>query len=124
MTADGIVASTLAEWLLERIAEDEAGARISPREWWSKRLLAECAAKRAILALHESWPVLATTPPDFDIRDEGLDSMNMRISQRMAWLTTQEYRARFGDDPPTTPTLRALASVYAGAEGWREEWAL
>jgi len=40
---------TITEFLLARLAEDEAGALISPREWWSERLLDECEAKRAIV---------------------------------------------------------------------------
>lgn len=34
----------------------------------------------------------------------------------------QEYRAKFGDEPPTTPVLRALAPPYADHPDYRDEW--
>lgn len=43
---------TLTDFLLARIEEDEEGARIHPREWWSTRLEVECKAKRRIVARH------------------------------------------------------------------------
>jgi hypothetical protein len=84
------------------------------------RVLAEVAAKRAILDLHESWPVLVET--EFSTTEDA-DRMTLQMSKRIAWLTNQEYRARFGDEPPTSPIIRAMAQPYAGRPGWREEWA-
>lgn len=88
------------------------------------RKMAEVAAKRAIIELHESWPVLAETPPTFENVDSDIDSVAYRASQKIAWLTTQEYRARFGEEPPTAPVLRALASVYADHPDYDPKWAL
>ena len=122
----------MVAWLRQQLDEDE-------RDWQmvaaldvvqmlhgrplAPRMLAEVAAKRAILDLHESWPVLVETQPEFITTADDSGSMAMRMSKRVAWLTEQEYRARFGDEPPTSPIVLALAQPYAGREGWREEWA-
>jgi uncharacterized membrane protein YhhN len=57
-----VYAMTLTEFLLARIAEDEALCRntMGVPEWWPARVLAECGAKRRILAHatrpeHQSW---------------------------------------------------------------------
>jgi hypothetical protein len=87
------------------------------------RVLAQCEATRRIIEWHQSWPVLATSPPTFESDDSADPScMVFRALQQIAWLTQQEYRARFGDDPPTAPMLRFLALPYADRPGYREEW--
>jgi hypothetical protein len=73
--------------------------------------------------LHQNWPVLVETQPTFEPIDSGdPTSFAMRASQQIAWLTEQEYRVRFGTEPPTAPMLRALAAIYADRDGFREEW--
>jgi len=116
---------TITEFLEERIAEDEARANASianytPDEWdnpsrWANhyaadvefwdahtpyRVLAECAAKRAIIAVHETVP---TAPGRSDTTCAGCG---------MA----------FGERP--CPTLRALAAVYSSHDDYDSGWAL
>lgn len=86
------------------------------------RVLAECEAKRAIIAFHESWPTLVQTPAKFERDDVNLDNYTYRMSQEIAWLTTREYVARFGIDPPTAPILAALALPYADHPDYQPEW--
>lgn len=170
---------TLADFLLQRLAEDEAAARAAtPGPWFSDtvystvtaapymsaraaydadhwdgvdrfvvpesmdsavsdvnlahiarhdpaRVLAECESKRAIVELHEQWPVLVGTEPTFDAEEGGsdLNQVTLRMSKQFAWATEREYRARFGTEPPTAPMLRALAKPYADHPDFREEWA-
>lgn len=131
----------LAQWLLTQIAEDEkmaAGYEGVPLSsiieyaedsgpYWltisARRVLAECEAKRAIIEWHKNWPVLVETPPNFEptVLDDP-QSMTLRMTKQIAWLTQQQYRERFGDEPPTAPMLRHLAAVYADRPGYREEW--
>jgi len=151
---------TITEFLLARIAEDEAVAREvlaqqqhdvtrSPGDFPSgydpakdaelasadgpigytvvmvgvARVLAECEAKRRIVELHQSWPVLVETPPNLEVvTPDDLSTIAVRASKRLAWLTEQEYRARFGTEPPTAPMLRALASVYADHPDFDPAW--
>lgn len=157
---------TLSEFLLARLAEDEAAASAVPplthnydmggnrqderftfdrtlpssadgmgnwsehrgspttREHFARhdpaRVLADVAAKRAIVELHKSWPVRVEAEPVFEPVD--YTHGDLRMSQQLAWMTEQEYRTRFGDEPPTGPVLRHLASVYADHPDYREEW--
>ena len=113
---------TLTEFLLARIAEDEAAANVAHRES-PARVLAECEAKRRIVEFHKSWPVLVQTPVTFEPVD-GTDPghYTFRATQQIAWTTEQEYRERFGDEPPAGPVLRHLAAVYADHPDYREEW--
>ncbi len=87
-------------------------------------VLREVEAKRAIVQWHESWPVLVERPPTFeDIEGADPHAFAMRASQQIAWLTTQEYRARFGDEPPSGPILLHLAAIYSDHPDYRQEWA-
>lgn len=121
---------TLADFLLARIAEDHADAMSGWRwkalpageyERLQARALAECEAKRRIVEWHKNWPVLVETPPQLE---PGADphAMTMRMTQQIMWTTEQEYRGRFGSEPPTGPILRFLALPYADHRDFREEW--
>lgn len=131
---------TLTDFLLARIAEDEDAANHArwamQGEWFTTadnkvdefvrhnspaRVLAECESKRRIVELHQSWPVLVETPPELTQADNATD-MTMRLTRRIAWLTQEEYRKRFGAEPPTAPMLRALALPYADHPDYLEEW--
>jgi hypothetical protein len=121
---------TIVEFLEACIAEDEARARYpylasSPDPLFSPaRVLAECAAKRAIIKQHEEWPVLVERAPSGDFDANDTQSMTYRMTREIAWLTEREYVKRFGVEPPTTPVLRALAAVYSSHPDYDEEWAL
>lgn len=94
--------TTLSDFLLARIAEDEAAAR----EWYSTGTvdqrrddfwLAECEAKRRIVSEHGGQPPYHVDPCD------AHDAAGATIP---------------------CDTLRALASVYADHPDYRPEWAL
>ncbi|WP_310962133.1 DUF6221 family protein [Nocardioides terrisoli] len=136
---------TITEFLLARIAERESVARdmqhqarvgrpffrtdllaggtgirelIDPA-----RVMADCEAKRRIVELHKNWPVLIDQPVKLEpIVSSDPTQFAFRASQQIAWATEQEYRAKFGDEPPTAPMLAALAAVYADHPDYREEW--
>ena len=133
---------TLTDFLLARIAEDEVRANL--RDWHvsgcdtipdasgysypcdcgvPERMRRECEAKRRIVEWHKSWPVLVQKPPTFDqVESADPSGFVMRASQQIAWATEQEYRERFGTEPPSAPILRALAAVYADHADYRDEW--
>ena len=129
---------TVVEFLLARIAEDEAmyrdvagcyvGEAWAPFGWGheidlnAERGLAECEAKRRIIEWHQAWPILVDAPAGFDAYAEGLQSATLRMTRHIAWMTEQEYRDRFGSEPPTGPVLRLLALPYAGHPDYRQEW--
>lgn len=135
---------TITEFLNARLDEDERDARaIANAKYFEgvesdaeeevmrlsdpDRVLAEVEAKRKIIAFHEQWPVLVTTEPKIELSGDDtlagtIDMYTARMSQQIEWQTTQQYRARFGTEPPTAPMLLALAQVYAGHPDFEEEW--
>lgn len=126
--------SAIGEFYLARLAEDEAaelgqthimfrvgGEQTNHRG--SPRVLADIAAKRKIVELHEQWPTLVESAPKLvrvDASDP--DSVAFKMTQQIMWATEQEYRNRFGDEPPTSPIMRALVSVYADHPDFQETW--
>lgn len=96
---------TIVEFLLARIAEDEqdiATARLDdepewwmPEQWTRSRALAECVAKRQIVALHN-------------------DMLKQELGNGDA--------SAFGAGLMHLDVLRSLASVYADHPDYREEW--
>lgn len=169
--------TTLTEFLLARIAEDEAAARSATQGQWVRygdgrfydytvgltpafvpwpqtggnrspgrdysaeivggvqeadgthivrwnpaRVLAECEAKRRIVEFHSKWPVLVEGPPRFDQPGTDLNTLAMRMTREIAWLTQQEYVKRFGTEAPTAPMLRVLAMPYADHPDYDENW--
>lgn len=128
------MARGVQEYARRRYSETEASEMLASSElegddaWCTvgvARVLAECAAKRRIIELHKSWPVLIETPPKFEQVD-GTDthSFAMRASQQIAWKTEQQYREQFGSEPPTGPILRAMASVSSDDPAFDSSWAL
>jgi len=92
--------------------------------WWPARVLAECAAKRAIIKQHEEWPVLVEREPsELESVAAGLESITYRMTREIAWLTEREYIKRFGTQPPTAPMICTLAAVYADHPDYQQEWA-
>lgn len=115
---DGAVASSVDLKDAEHIARHDPA-----------RVLAEVEAKRKIIAFHEQWPVLVQTEPKIEFSGGDtlvgtIDTYTARMSQQIDWQTTQQYRARFGTEPPTAPMLRALVQVYVGHPDFEEEWRL
>ena len=109
---------TLVEFLEARIAEDEAEAKPmaglddDDRGGWAivyaERVLAECAAKRAILEMHGP------------VKDEGWKSGE---DNDFLWCGSC---GSIDDSPWPYPcgTLQALAAVYADHPDYQQEWAL
>lgn len=107
----------ITEFLLARIAEDEAEARHLQGEMdfgleaCGDRMLAECAAKRRIMELYE----LHRENRDARRSPLARQAEDERAAQDRR---TQEARTRVAED-----ALRSLASVYADHSDYRQEWA-
>lgn len=86
--------------------------------------LADVAAKRKVIELHELWPILVSQPepPKPDWQTDGMQGFSFAYAERVAWLTTQEYRTRFGDEPPTGPIISALIQPFSDHPDFEEAW--
>lgn len=116
-------AETRTAWLLEQIEADEEraasdiehfdGFKNKADTWiamYAKRLAVTAAAHRAIVELHRP--------------------ANYSSESRIMPHCRQCWDADWYDEEPAMPvgwpcdTLRALATIYADREGYREEWGL
>ena len=92
---------TITEFLEARIAEDEKMARFyGPFAMGTARVLAECAAKRAIIVQAQKATELER---DWDEQE---------------WQGTVEHSEPYAGDA----ILYALAAVYADHPEYRQEW--
>jgi hypothetical protein len=98
---------TITEFLEARITEDEAAANDLMGEREGDRVLAECAAKRAIIAEHGEQEVAS-----LDRATWGQPFIVCRVCA---------IGARQVVAP--CPTLRALAAVYADHPDYDPAWA-
>lgn len=87
-------------------------------------------AIEAVLDFHKNWPVLVEKPAEirkmesFKNITETLDSYRMEFVQEYDFLLGQEYMKIFGAEPPTTPMLRRIASIWASHPDFNPEWRL
>lgn len=135
MTANGVM--TITEFLLARIAEDEADAqdalergfggwewladaginheaRTHIVRWHPARVLAECEAKRQIVELHAStgdkWEA-ACVVCAVEVADYASDGQG-----------GESYDPRLSHAAWPCATLRHLAAVYSDHSDYRDEW--
>lgn len=115
---------SIEEFLLARIAEVEKkldALNLPMHEWILINQVLN--NQRYIINWHKNFPVLTETVPKFDLLSDDFDNVRYKYSQRIAWFTQEEYRKKFGSEPPTAPLLREMASIYNTHPDWREEWA-
>jgi hypothetical protein len=115
----------LVAWLRQQLKEDERAwqmvaardvAELLHGEPLAPRMLAEVAAKRAILELHDGehdCPELRT-----GVYPHDWPSAAPWGSAGEAW----RHASNEHFEGPC-PTLRLLAQPFVGRPGWREEWA-
>ena len=110
---------TIAEFLEARLTSEELEASAAKAEYahggygcyGPARVLAECAAKRAIIAEH--------APVDYS--GLGMASPN---ACSLCGADRGMHDWEWVEDSFPCPTLRALAAVYADHEDYRKGWAL
>ena len=124
----------LTDFLLARIAEDEAAARGAADHWGDliaayaygateafgerhdpARVLAECEAKQRIVERAKAtWADVFANNPLMD-----------HPGQRVGEYSASEYRDLYGEEEPPwwlASDLRDLAAVYADHPDFQEEW--
>lgn len=114
---------TIEEFLLERVAETESYLFATPASMQPvvKQSLILCNAIKMIISWHKNWPVLVEAPAEFEtIRNS--DEIGYRVTQQIAFLTQEEYRKRFGSEPPTAPLLMQIANLYSDHPDFDPEW--
>ena len=112
---------TLTEFLLARIAEDEDIARNSMASMrWSTRVLAECEAKRKIIAA--AFALASTIDSEWGCCHEG-DAIRTGIVEPVFDDDAAQPLPDYCIGPGVAGRfLRPLAHVYAEHPDYREEW--
>lgn len=78
-----------------------------------------------VLNWHDSWPVLVESQPEFeDVQygGEAIDRVVVRMTQKFEWVTTQEYKRKFGVDSPVAPLIRQMAMMWDTHPEFQDEW--
>jgi hypothetical protein len=77
-----------------------------------------------ILELHRQWPVLVKKTPEPAVVYNQLstDSVIMQMTEKINWLTRQEYFERFGEEAGTTPILRSIACIWRTHPDFNPDW--
>lgn len=70
--------------------------------------------QEAIIKMYKEWPVLVSTEPELEQLDgETLDfGFHYRMTQQIQWLTVQEYRKKFGTEPPLGKIIQEMLVAY------------
>lgn len=87
----------MTEFLLARLAEDEASAKVGAFGWDPRRALAEVEAKRRIVEMHGNGGHQCTDGSEYG----------------GGW---------YGENDIPCPALAVLASVYSDHADYRQEW--
>lgn len=111
----------LVDFLLARQDEEEKDAT-------SPRTLAEIDLKRKIIAFHSAWPVLVEEMPTFNTVDRHFDlkdmsnTLVMEMRTKYEWVLADDYRKKFGKEPPSAPILKEIGKLYSDHPDYNPEW--
>ena len=132
-----VPASSLAAWLLERLAEDEAAAKAAAEAPWTFIAGVDASLVQVDPAAirEEKWRYghlghVATTSHDAGYAEHIARHDPARVladvEAKREVVEILEFIRWAGEHwavMEAEKALRALAKPYAGAEGWQEEWA-
>lgn len=81
-------------------------------------------AIEVVLEMHRGWPILVHTEPQVDVvaGDDYLGQVKMQMTQQMDFVIHEEYVRRFGSEPPTTPMLRQIATIWYKHPDFNQDW--
>lgn len=117
------MAVTIVEFLKARL-EDQMFVKHDECGRYNDQILPFARYCSKVLQWHENWPTLVEGPLEFeDIKStEYPNNIAMAISRKMEWLTQEEFRRRFGEEPPTAPLLRDMAMMFSKHPDYNPEW--
>jgi len=105
-------------------------ASISTPEWEvGAQLQHTVDGLRDILDYHNNWVVALEGPIEIepisaDLKNlSHIDAIRFTASREIGFVTEQQYRVRFGKEPPTSPMIRAIARMWRDHPDYQEEWA-
>lgn len=109
---------TIEEFISKRVEEIR---RLEPM---NRNLEKLAHGIQMVVEWHKNWPLLVQGLPEFSTPEKitSDDSIVYQFSQRIAWMTNQEYIKKFGLEAPAAPLLRQIASMWDNHPDFKEEW--
>jgi hypothetical protein len=116
---------TPEEFLNARIIEVEdyikdKGFEISHDEFMAIANLAQ--SMRETLKLHQQWPILVSEETDFEFEQVDIDNFAYVATQKFIWMTNEEYKKRFGTEPPTSNMIKSWLRAYVTHKDFDRSW--
>jgi hypothetical protein len=119
----------IREFIEARIAERETLTMIRS-EWWAREIGLTNEALRDILDLHNNWVIALEGPIKIEppmavseLKDMAYpDAIHFTASREIGFVTEQQYRVRFGKEPPTAPMIRTIAKIWRHHPDYQQEW--
>lgn len=78
-------------------------------------------AQWQVLEMYENWPVHIETPYGYE-EFTGYDTITIRLTHKMEWLTRQEYVKKFGTEPPMSGPIKKILNFYRDHPNINKEW--
>jgi hypothetical protein len=112
---------TIEEFLLDRLSEAELICEGSDYLQSFQQLI---IFGRAIVEAHKVWPTLFQGPLDFQhsYDPNNPDEIRQAVSQKIEWMTREEYFNRFGEEAPTAPFVQKMLETYKDHPDFNPEW--
>lgn len=126
---------TIESFIIDRLNEVEecghAVCMVTGSSQVSREIFNFVMVGRRLVELAKDWPVMVTEkePEIFSVNplESGPNEMRYKISQRIEFMTRQEYVKKFGSGSPHSPALMALAYCWhmhpAYNSAWTPSWA-
>jgi len=115
---------TIEEFILSRLREAELEGLRFKEIFLCNTMIQLVNYGRTVIDWHKNWPTLVEGPIDISYSSENSvsETIAYAISQKVQWMTNEEFRKRFGSEPPTAPLLRSLANIWANHIDFNPEW--
>lgn len=87
--------------------------------------IAMIESQRMVVDLHEKFPTMVQSPMKYEpnvFEDFDINSITMRASQQIVFLTNQAYYAQFGHEAPTMPFMREFLKQFQTHPDFQQEW--
>lgn len=118
---------TIDEFLLDRLTDAQLMLNNLVMQPPSKDIFGTLITNQVLLIKwHQNWPVLTQIEPTYTMsavaEPMGSDIMALELSQKIQWLTRDEYTKKFGHEAPTAPVLRQMAQEYRWHPDYDTDW--
>lgn len=106
----------------EMLYKAEAGLADRAHSCLMDRITGLAETQFAVIALSKQWPIQVIEDWPKVEQITGFDTVRFKATQRVSWVTREEYVKRFGTEPPASPLIRQMLERYKDHPDFQEEW--